>query len=272
MRNQAQLVGKASSRAESAPRPDASRVSADMEGIFGAAQPEGAGEAPRGADGIVPIIPRQARHRRSQPRAAPAWAAGAVLVLAGAAWLALALERDGSAPTRAPAVTDAVAPIRPAQTAAPAAVIAAVARPAPPPAAARLASTEADAGTPPAVSPKPAPAPRRSAASARPKPAATPPATERVVRPQADASCSGLSRLERAHCMRPQVLDADAELRRAYASATQAGVSPRMLKSYNRRWARALEKSVSDPEAVTRKLRSMARKLEAERLARAEGL
>lgn len=253
MRNQAQLVGKASPRADPAPRPDASRVSADMEGIFGGARPEGAGEAPRGPDGIVPIIPYRARPRRKQSWKTPVWAAGVVLlILSGAAWLALSSQRSGPGPTGGAAIAEAVAPIRPTRTRAPAAGTGPVAQSATPDAAAKPAGTEADAGAPPAAT---APTPRRPAA--------------RVSRSQAVASCNGLSRLERSRCMRPQIIDADMELRRVYARATRAGVSPRMLNSYNRRWSRLLEKSTSDPDEVMRKLRDMARKLEAERLAQA---
>jgi hypothetical protein len=84
---------------------------------------------------------------------------------------------------------------------------------------------------------------------------------------RAEQSCDGMSGLDRARCMRPQLLRADEQLRDAYARATRAGVKRSMLKSYRNRWSRLLDQSNSDPAHVTSSLQEMAQQLDAKRIA-----
>lgn len=83
--------------------------------------------------------------------------------------------------------------------------------------------------------------------SATPSPASGRPRETQPVR--LAAQCVG-DRLERARCMRPDILDADRRLRRAYAEAIRQGVERRFLIEHQRRWARLRNRAIRDPDHV----------------------
>jgi hypothetical protein len=82
---------------------------------------------------------------------------------------------------------------------------------------------------------------------------------------QARNSCDRLERRDLAWCMRPQLLDADRQLRDAYHQASQTGVDRRVLSSYRRQWSKFRRQANSDPRRVTAGFREMAQRLDAER-------
>lgn len=63
------------------------------------------------------------------------------------------------------------------------------------------------------------------------------------------SNCEG-DRLERARCLRPDILDADRRLRRAYAEAIRQGVERPFLVEHQRRWARLRKQAIRDPDDV----------------------
>jgi hypothetical protein len=89
--------------------------------------------------------------------------------------------------------------------------------------------------------------------------------------PHASGSCDRLYGLDLARCMRPQVLDADQQLRDAYQDAIQAGVDRRVLASYRRQWSKLRKRANSDPHSVTTGYRQMAEQLDAARTGRLAG-
>jgi uncharacterized protein YecT (DUF1311 family) len=86
---------------------------------------------------------------------------------------------------------------------------------------------------------------------ARSTPSSTPTAAE-AVRParggSAAAGCAPGSLEDR--CIYQDVLNADARLRLAYSRARRSGVSVRQLTAVNRRWIRARELSLDDPDGT----------------------
>jgi uncharacterized protein YecT (DUF1311 family) len=78
--------------------------------------------------------------------------------------------------------------------------------------------------------------------------------------------CERLRGDDRARCAYPQVLEADRRLRRAYASATRAGVERGRLVSYRNRWASLRHRADDQPARVIAAYGDMARDLN--RLAR----
>ncbi|WP_016746536.1 alpha-ketoglutarate decarboxylase [Rhizorhabdus wittichii] len=65
----------------------------------------------------------------------------------------------------------------------------------------------------------------------------------------APGGCEG-DRLERAWCMRPDILAADRRLRRAYAEAIHQGVERRFLVEHQRHWTRLRNRAARDPQGV----------------------
>lgn len=75
------------------------------------------------------------------------------------------------------------------------------------------------------------------------------------------SACEG-DRLERAWCMRPDILEADRHLRLAYAEAIRQGVERRFLVEHQRRWARLRNLASRDPQGVLEGYGELARDLE----------
>jgi uncharacterized protein YecT (DUF1311 family) len=90
-------------------------------------------------------------------------------------------------------------------------------------------------------------------------------AASRTSGSHADETCAGLSHRDLAWCMRPQVLDADRQLRDAYQEAVRAGVDRSVLSNYRRQWSKLRGRANSDPRSVTGGYRQMARQLDAAR-------
>ena len=59
-------------------------------------------------------------------------------------------------------------------------------------------------------------------------------------------------------CIYQDVLNADARLRRAYSRARRSGVSVRQLTAVNRRWIRAREMSLDDPDGTIERYDALA--------------
>jgi hypothetical protein len=117
-----------------------------------------------------------------------------------------------------------------------------------------------------------APAPPRPAA--RRAPSAKAPkanrerraATHRAAPKQGDqvalGPCEGLWGGALARCAHPAVLDADRQLRRAYADATRAGVSRPALVAYRNRWASLRSRAGSEPDRLIHEYAGMASDLD----------
>jgi uncharacterized protein YecT (DUF1311 family) len=90
-------------------------------------------------------------------------------------------------------------------------------------------------------------------------------AASRTPGSHADETCAGLSHRDLAWCMRPQVLDADRQLRDAYQEAVRAGVDRSLLSNYRRQWSKLRGRANSDPRSVTGGYRQMAQQLDAAR-------
>jgi uncharacterized protein len=71
--------------------------------------------------------------------------------------------------------------------------------------------------------------------------------------------------------MRPQVLDADQQLRSAYQDAIRAGVDRHVLATYRRQWSKLRSRANSDPRGLTSGYRQMAQQLDAARTGRLAG-
>lgn len=225
-------------------------VRQDMAAIFG----PGAGQpdlAPRLAQ---PVRKGGAAQKGSQRRAAAgpiACAALGGLLLGMAAIAAPGLIHRMTAEPRAsqPATTVAESPFEATAIAAPSLP------PAPQPSAA------------PAVHPVAASAAVPATALATKKTAPPRPvAQSKEVRAAADPAprgtqCQG-DRLERHWCMRHDILEADRDLRLAYAKAISEGVERRFLVAHQRRWSRLRDRASRNPDAVLAGYRELAEDLE----------
>lgn len=100
-----------------------------------------------------------------------------------------------------------------------------------------------------ATQPAKKPTPEEAAEATEAKPAPTEPATQSDEAPQAAAACEG-DRLERAWCMRHDILEADRRLRGAYAEAIRQGVERKFLVTHQRRWTRLRNLAAQDPNGV----------------------
>lgn len=81
-------------------------------------------------------------------------------------------------------------------------------------------------------------------------------------------TCDQLGGMDLARCMRPQILDADQQLRTAYNDAVQAGVEKRQLAAYRRQWSKLRKRANSDPRSVLAGFREIAQQLDAARTTR----
>jgi uncharacterized protein YecT (DUF1311 family) len=81
-------------------------------------------------------------------------------------------------------------------------------------------------------------------------------------------TCDGMGGMDLARCMRPQILDADQQLRTAYNDAFRAGVERRELVAYRRQWSKLRKRANSDPRNVLVGYREIAQKLDAARAGR----
>ena len=78
-------------------------------------------------------------------------------------------------------------------------------------------------------------------------------------------TCDGMEGEDLARCMRPQILDADMQLRTAYDDAAKAGVKRRELVTYRRQWSRLRKRANSHPHTVLAGFREITEKLEVAR-------
>ncbi|WP_374469502.1 hypothetical protein [Phenylobacterium sp.] len=218
-------------------------VSADLDAIFRPppeAPPPPSGRV-RAFAGLREPASRQGRIAR--------WGGLAAAALAGLAVGAVLMD------PRAPAT--AAKPVQIAQAAATPSlpvVVAEAPRPARPPA----ADLPAPVFTPVPAAPQARPAAPERAGEAKPA---------RVVKAKAKrrpaaGRCEGLRGDNRARCAYPQVLEADRRLRRAYASATRAGVARASLVSYRNRWASLRHRADDQPSRVIAAYSDMARDLD----------
>lgn len=213
----------------------------DMTGIFGDPGPTLPTVTPRTKEiavagaALVPIGPRR-RRMATVPLLAMA-TAGLLVGMATMGGLQLADLRERIAPltTIAPAtgVTE-----NPFETT--------MAAPSPAPAAAAIEPTVV---TPAPVKSQPPAKPPAAAAITEAKPPNVEPAAQTGGPPQAAAECEG-DRLERAWCMRHDILEADRRLRGAYAEAIRQGVERRFLVAHQRRWTRLRNLAAQDPSGV----------------------
>ena len=79
-------------------------------------------------------------------------------------------------------------------------------------------------------------------------------------------TCDGMEGMDLARCMRPQVLDADLQLRNAYNEAVKAGVKRRVLVTHRRQWSKLRKRANSDPRGVLVGFRDIAQQLDAARI------
>jgi hypothetical protein len=240
------------------PRAAADNVSRDMESLFRSAGFALANGRPVGSDPVVSMLGRPPAKARRSPLVALAIAG--TLVACGAVWLVVTQLPTANGPTAAdPSTATAARPMPPqallAKTSVQAPAIIA------PPVSTASMQEEAEAPTIRTEAPRPKPV----AASSRPRPSAVKRNVARATRSSVNRACVGLNRAERYECMHDQLVDADQQLRGAYARAIRAGVDPEMLLPYRRRWARLLDQADSDPHHVTATLGRMARDLDEER-------
>jgi hypothetical protein len=99
-------------------------------------------------------------------------------------------------------------------------------------------------------------------------------AQDPVVEPVAEVAgppvetCDGMAGMDLARCMRPQILEADLQLRTAYDDAVRAGVERRQLAAYRRQWSKLRKRANSDPRSVLFGFREITQQLDAARIAR----
>ncbi|HEX7929727.1 MAG TPA: hypothetical protein VF470_02300 [Sphingomicrobium sp.] len=89
-------------------------------------------------------------------------------------------------------------------------------------------------------------------------------------RSRSGGPCSGMGGLPLARCMRPQILDADRQLRDAYDDAVRGGVDRQVLVAYQRQWSVMRQRALSDPRGVAANYRQMALELDAQTDRRAD--
>lgn len=260
------------------PEPRGRQVAHDMEGIFGSAAPIPSSEVLPDPHTIVRIVAPDGRAGRSGSRRTLALS-GVVLVGTLAVSIVLALHLNPNPLPR----RDALPPIAPPVTQVdriPASVGSKVVAEALPStasrrAAAKLAVTAARARLSPAVARPKHEWTRRFAASAPRSHKSTRNLAAKSVTnappPHAGGWCDRLDGLDLARCMRPQILDADQQLRDAYQQAIQAGVDRHVLADYRRQWSKLRKRAISDPHSVTTGYRQMARQLDAARTGRLAG-
>jgi hypothetical protein len=88
---------------------------------------------------------------------------------------------------------------------------------------------------------------------------------KQVARGDAGKPCGRLARAALARCMRPQVLAADRQLRRAYRHAVRQGVDREVLVAYRDEWSSLRRKANKDPHRVVAAYRRLAGQLDSAR-------
>lgn len=236
------------------PRSDAGRdmpprllladVRRDMTNIFGDPGPAVRTTMPRTREiavaGAMPPPVGPVRRRASKVPLLATAIAGLLIGMAAMGGLHLADLRERIAPlaTTAPATGVSENPFETPMAA-----------PAPPTATAMPRSPVAAAKPAGADQPSVKPAPTQAVEATEPKPAPTEPAAQPDEAPQAAKTCEG-DRLERAWCMRHDILEADRRLRGAYAEAIRQGVERKFLVAHQRRWTRLRNLAAQDPNGV----------------------
>ncbi|KQX18094.1 MULTISPECIES: hypothetical protein [unclassified Sphingomonas] len=221
----------------------------DMTDIFGDPGPAATPVAPRTRampveGSTIPSAPR-ARGRRGAGQLLAAATAGLLLGMAAIGGIHLVDSRSHSVPAAAPAIGVAETPF---ERGAERRDVPRRARVAVVPAATAETAVHPEALRPPSASVK-----RATGETATPRVAANRPG-EATASPGA---CEG-DRLERAWCMRPDILDADRHLRLTYAEAIDQGVERRFLVEHQRRWARLRNLASRDPQGVLEGYRELA--------------
>jgi hypothetical protein len=266
-----------------APDIGATRVSHDMEGIFGAARPLPDEEASPNSPAINPIVARARDGRTGRSRVERTLALSG-LVIACALAASIFVVQHGSSNPEPSRVAKSLPPL--ASQMAQADRVPALVQPQAIPVAPTSLAGEHATKTSAAAAPRPRP----SVAVYHPKRTSTPRLAKRAVTkvhrsrertprlaavsaasaPSSPAreACHRLGGLDLARCMRPQILDADQELRNAYYDATRAGVDRRELSAYRRQWSRLRKQANSDPRGVEFGYRQMAKQLDAARTVR----
>ena len=74
--------------------------------------------------------------------------------------------------------------------------------------------------------------------------------------------------MDLARCMRPQILDADLQLRTAYNDAVEAGVERRKLVAYRRQWSKLRKRANADPRSVVAGFHEIVQQLDVARTER----
>nr|WP_089218744.1 hypothetical protein [Sphingomonas laterariae] len=138
--------------------------------------------------------------------------------------------------------------------------VASVEPPAPEPVAVVAASASPPAKKPPA---RPARAKRKAASKTEQLADASPsqPAPVAVAAAPAQPRCEGMTANREAWCLRPAVLEADKDLRAAYANAINIGVARSTLSSYRKRWAKLRKQSSDEPRHLIGSYRAMTEEL-----------
>lgn len=220
-------------------------VRQDMAGIFSAAGPSTASPIPRMievplAAAIGPRAPMGRRRTALTPILAAA-TAGLLIGMAAMGSLHLTELRDRLVPmaTSAPATSVTENPFEKS----------AGTSPAPLPTRPVTVATAGAKATPPTVEPTNAAESIMEAEKPAEAKAPTPIADKDEPADSAASDCAG-DRLERAWCMRPDILEADRRLRLAYAEAIRQGVERRFLIQHQRRWTRLRTLAPRDPDGV----------------------
>jgi hypothetical protein len=86
-----------------------------------------------------------------------------------------------------------------------------------------------------------------------------------VHKEQGGVACDRLGGMDLARCMRPQVVDADQQLRSAYQDAVRAGVDRHMLANYRRKWSKLRNQANSNPRGLVVGYHQITQQLDAAR-------
>ena len=249
----------------------ATHVSHDMESIFGRSDSFPEAHPSTVSPAITPIISRSSPRRFGR-----GWALAAVAIV-GVLGISIVLAQRDKPQLSPKPIAEPVPSLTvqaPRVTPGPTSVQAATAptvptRAASEPATRNSAAVKSRPKTKPAAdSPKRKSTQRLAAKSA---PTAHRPSDSPSANPRASSPCDGMGGLDLARCMRPQVLDADRQLRTAYRDAVRSGVDRRTLAGYRRQWSKLRKQANSDPRSVTTGYRQMAEELDASRTARRPG-
>lgn len=236
------------------------RVSSDMEEIFGAVSPKSGSVPLARSRSIVPIVPRLSAGGQ-RPVRRPWLMSGVVLGAAFAAAIVMVRHNSASSPAKAPAPVVQTETLASQGYRLPTLVQPVAVPPVPQAAPIKLAS---------GVSPRDAVHTRPSASRDLSKRKAVRRIASKPINPAPRARrrepCDGIGRAELARCMRPQLVQADSQLRDAYYDAVHAGVDRGLLVAYRNRWAKLRDRALTDPRQVTARYRQMAQELDSARV------